>query len=48
VEPIAVLDLFDIQVDGPIDAAAFFYQPATTGLIDLTEEHLKRLAPMRP
>lgn len=48
VEPIAVLDLFDIVVDGPIDAAAFFYQPATTGLIDLTEEHLKRLAPMRP
>lgn len=48
VEPIAVLDLFDIQLDGPVDAAAFFYQPATTGLIDFTEEYVKRLEPMRP
>lgn len=48
VEPIAVLDLFDIELDAPVDAGAFFYQPATTGLIDLTEEHLKRLEPMRP
>lgn len=48
VEPIAVLDLLDVELEGPVDAAAFFYQPATTGLIDFTEEYVKRLEPMRP
>lgn len=48
IEPIAVLELFDIAIDGPVDAAAFFYQPATTGLIDVTDEHLELLSPLRP
>lgn len=48
VEPIAVLDLFDVQLDGPVDATAFFYQPVAAGLIDFTEEYAKRLEPLRP
>jgi outer membrane lipoprotein-sorting protein len=48
VEPIAVLDIDEPQLGGPIDAAAFFYQPATTGLMDVTEQHVKSLSLMRP
>lgn len=48
VEPIAVLDLFDIICDGPVDPAAFFYQPATAGLVDTTDAHLKLLHLFRP
>ena len=48
VEPIAVLDIDESQLGGPVDAAAFFYQPATTGLMDVTEQHVKSLSLMRP
>jgi len=48
IEPIAVVDLLDIEIDGPVDAAAFFYQPATAGLIDVTNQHVSQLAPLRP
>jgi hypothetical protein len=48
VEPIAVLDLFDIICDGPVDPAAFFYQPATAGLVDMTEPHVKPMYLFRP
>jgi len=47
-EPIAVLDIHEPQLGGPVDAAAFFYQPATTGLMDVTEQHVKSLSLMRP
>jgi outer membrane lipoprotein-sorting protein len=46
-EPIAVLDLHDIEVGGPVDATAFFYQPATEGLIDITDMQVKGLGLMR-
>lgn len=46
-EPIAVLDFHDIALDGPVDATAFFYQPATTGLVDVTDMQVKSLGPMR-
>jgi len=46
-EPIAVLDFHDISINGPVDATAFFYQPATTGLVDVTEMHVSGLGPMR-
>lgn len=46
-EPIAVLDLFDIELNGRVDATAFFYQPATEGLIDITEMHVQGLGLMR-
>lgn len=48
VEPIGVIDLLEIELDGPVDAAAFFYQPATEGLIDVTAHHVQSLAPLRP
>lgn len=46
-EPIAVLDLHDIEVGGSVDATAFFYQPATEGLADITEMQVKGLGLMR-
>lgn len=48
VEPIAVVDLVDIELNGPVDAATFFYQPAAEGLIDITANHVNMLAPLRP
>jgi len=48
VEPIAVIDLLEIELDGTVDATAFFYQPATEGLIDITVHHVQSLAPLRP
>jgi hypothetical protein len=48
IEPIAVVDLLEIELNGPVDAAAFFYQPATEGLIDVTNQHVSQLAPLRP
>lgn len=48
VQPIGVIDLVDIELDGPVDATAFFYQPATEGLIDITEPYNKMLGLMRP
>ena len=47
-EPIAVLELYEVRLDEPVDAAAFVYKPATDGLIDLTDAHVQRLAPLRP
>ena len=47
-EPIAVLDLLDIEVGGRIDAANFFYKPAGVGLMDVTEQHVKTLRMWRP
>lgn len=46
-EPVAVMDLHDIELDVPVDATAFFYQPATEGLIDVTEMYVATLALMR-
>ena len=47
VEPVAVMDLHDIELDVPVDATAFFYQPATEGLIDVTEMYVATLGLMR-
>jgi hypothetical protein len=46
-EPIAVLDFHDAEIDGPIDPTAFFYQPASAGLIDVTEMTVGTLGLMR-
>ena len=48
VQPIGVIDLVEIQIDGPVDPTAFFYQPATEGLIDITEPYNRMLGLMRP
>lgn len=47
-EPIAVLELYDVQIGGPVDATAFVYRPAPEGLIDLTDGYLQGIVPMRP
>ena len=46
-EPIGVMDLHDVELNGPVDATAFFYQPATEGLIDITEMYVNGLGLMR-
>jgi hypothetical protein len=46
-EPIAVTDFHDVEINGPVDATAFFYQPASTGLIDVTEMTVSTLGLMR-
>jgi hypothetical protein len=38
----------EIEVDAPVDATAFYYQPASEELIDLTGVVLKTMTPMRP
>ncbi|MCS5618083.1 MAG: hypothetical protein NZ658_08800, partial [Pirellulales bacterium] len=48
IEPIAVVELLEIEIDGPVDATAFFYQPAAEGLIDFTEYWVSTLGLMRP
>jgi hypothetical protein len=45
---VAVLELYDVRLGEPVDAAAFVYKPAIDGLIDLTETRVKHLTPMRP
>ncbi|MDA1039703.1 MAG: hypothetical protein O3A37_05365 [Planctomycetota bacterium] len=47
-EPIAVMELYDVQIDGPVDASAFVYRPAIEGLIDITDGYVKHLGPLRP
>ncbi|MFM8802304.1 MAG: hypothetical protein ACKOK8_00060, partial [Planctomycetia bacterium] len=47
-EPIAVLELYDVRIGEPVDAAAFVYKPAIEGLIDLTDTHVKAVGPLRP
>lgn len=47
-EVVAVLELYDVRIGEPVDATAFVYRPALAGLIDVTDQHLKELAPPRP
>ena len=47
-EVVAVLELYDVRVGGPVDAAAFVYKPATEGLMDVSENYSARLQPLRP
>ncbi len=47
-EAIAVLDLQEVRIGGPVDAGAFVYRPAAEGLIDMTDAHVAGLGLMRP
>lgn len=47
-EPIGVIDLVEVEFNGPVDTTAFYYQPATEGLIDITDPYLRMLGLMRP
>ncbi len=48
VEPIGVIDLVEIEFNASVDPTAFFYQPATEGLIDITDPYARMLGLMRP
>ncbi len=45
---VTVFELYDVRIGEPVDATAFVYKPATDGLIDITDQFLRNLAPMRP
>ena len=47
-EVVAVVELYDVHIGEPIDATAFVYKPAVEGLIDVTDQHVKDVWPMRP
>ena len=47
IEPIAVLEIYDVQIGGPVDASAFVYKPAVEGMIDVTDGYVKNLAALR-
>jgi hypothetical protein len=47
-EPIAVIEFLEVDLDGPVDATAFYYQPAAQEMIDLTGHVVKTMSLMRP
>jgi hypothetical protein len=48
VDVIMAIEFVEVEIDGPVDPTAFYYQPASEGLIDLTEAMVKSLGPLRP
>lgn len=47
-EPIAEVEFLEVQLDQPVDAAAFFFQPASQELVDVTDHVVKTMSLMRP
>jgi hypothetical protein len=47
-EPIAVVEFLETEIDGPVDATAFYYQPASEELVDITDQIVKTMGLMRP
>jgi hypothetical protein len=47
-EPIAVIEFLEVELDGPIDATALFYQPAAGEMVDLTGHVVRTMSLMRP
>ena len=47
-EPISVVEFLEIEIDGAVDATAFYYQPASEELVDLTDQIVKTTGLMRP
>lgn len=47
-EVIMALEFLEVELDAPVDASAFYYQPASEELIDLTEIVLRTMALPRP
>lgn len=48
VQPIAVMELYDVRIAEPVDASAFVYRPATEGMIDITDGFVAQVVPLRP
>ena len=47
-EPISVVEFLEIELDGAVDATTFYYQPASEGLVDITDQIVKVTELMRP
>lgn len=47
-EAFAVLELYDVRLNEPVDSAAFVYRPNAEGLVDTTEAVVTRTIPLRP
>lgn len=47
-QPIAVMELYDVRIAEPVDASAFVYRPATEGMIDITDGFVAQIVPLRP
>lgn len=48
VEPIAVIEFLEVEIDAAIDATAFYYHPASEELVDITGQTINTLSLMRP
>ncbi len=48
IQPFSVLELYEVQINEPVDSAAFVYRPSSEGLVDLTETFVKQTHPLRP
>ena len=47
VEPISILELYEVRLGEPIDSAAFVYKPSAEGLLDVTEQFVQGIQPLR-
>jgi len=47
VEPISVLELYEVRLGEPVDSAAFVYKPSAEGLLDVTEQFVQETRPLR-
>ncbi len=47
VEPISILELYEVRLGEPIDSAAFVYKPSAEGLLDVTEQFVRAIQPLR-
>ena len=48
IKPFSVLELYEVQINEPVDSAAFVYRPSPEGLVDMTETFVKQTHPLRP
>ena len=46
-EPISILELYEVRLGEPIDSAAFVYKPSAEGLLDVTEQFVRGIQPLR-
>lgn len=47
IEPMSILELYEVRLEGSIDSAAFVYKPSSEGLVDKTEQVVQQIQPLR-
>ena len=47
IEPMSILELYDVRLGESIDSAAFVYKPSSEGLVDETEQFVQKVQPLR-